>query len=241
MSSLFLQCKSSEKDSPKHNVHTLHQLLLPNHVDNLDKIHLKRMKGNEFHQRRLELYIPELLIQSGSILNFEPSPTGQGPDWAVKGKNGTDFYIEAICPVSSPCPTDFSEILNIIKKCIRKKAKQYNQWRYDKVISTSKPYVIFIGLYGMTQVSIPLNSHMAILLKSFYEFFSDTKYAHVSAVIISHACDQLGMTYGKMDLFNDMRLFHNTNTDVHLPHDSLTVYQEFHGLNLVGNARNKHN
>jgi len=79
--SLYRQCKQSEIGSPRKNLHVLHQKLLNKHRHLLDDNFESRFKGNEFHSRRSELYIVELLSNSGNgSLKISKSPNGHGPD-----------------------------------------------------------------------------------------------------------------------------------------------------------------
>lgn len=215
----------AEEYSPRSNLYNLHEILIKKHSHLLDINFLKKLQSNEFHPRRFELYIPELLA-TNNTLKLECSPNGHGSDWLVEGPENLFFYLEAICPDSLSRPQDFKQVLDKINKSMQKKNAKYNKWVHDKVISSALPYVICIGLYGMDSSYIPLNSLMIQLLNSLKNAFNQTKYSHVSAIIISNTCDQRAMTYGEMKLFNDMILIRNVNATNRLPFNIINVSQE---------------
>lgn len=65
-----------------------------------------------------------------------------------------------------------------------------------------------VGLYGMVNAIIPINSLLrpltASLKKNIFE-----NYNQVSAILISAACENRVMTFGEEQLYNDMVLIHN--------------------------------
>lgn len=98
--SVYRKCKNATEGTPQHNVvNILFPVLEERNKHLLDDFYRKRLQGNEFHQRRNELYIASLLNEFNGSINIDKFHNG-GPDFKITTSDEQIIFLECICPPS---------------------------------------------------------------------------------------------------------------------------------------------